>query len=140
VKRWEANKQSVNYTKMEQAEPRSAATIRRLLQEICDGNDISTANFVIDDSNRKAYYSLLLSLYQKEKSYIDKQRANGIMKSAAQGNYRGRTPVRIDDTKLSEVTTRYSGGEISAQKAADLLGVSRSTFFRKIKKKKTHNR
>jgi len=134
VKRWEANKQSVNYTKMEQAEPRSAATIRRLLQEICDGNDISTANFVIDDSNRKAYYSLLLSLYQKEKSYIDKQRANGIKKSAAQGNYRGRTPARIDDTKLSEVTTRYSGGEISAQKAADLLGVSRSTFFRKIKK------
>ena len=134
VKRWEANKQSVNYTKMEQAEPRSAAVILHLLQEICAGNDISAANFFIDNSNRKAYYCLLLSLYQKEKSFIDKQRANGIKKSAAEGNYRGRRPVRIDDTKLNEVAARFIGGEISAQEAAALLGVSRSTFFRKIKK------
>jgi len=133
VKRWEADKQSANYEKIEQEEPRSAATIQHLLQEICAGNNVIAADFVINDSNRKAFYFLLLSLYRKEKSFIDKQRANGIRKSAAQGTYRGRTPVRIDDTKLSEVTTRYSGGEISAQKAADLLGVSRSTFFRKIK-------
>lgn len=134
AKRWDASddKHCVNYTVIEQAEPRSAATIQHLLQVICAGNDIKAANFVIDDSNRKAFYSLLTSLYQKEKRYIDKQRADGIRKSAAQGNYRGRTPIQIDDTKLLEVITKYRNDKMSAQEAAALLGVSRSTFFRKL--------
>ncbi len=135
--RWNANddKHSVDYADIEQEEPRSAAAVQHLLREICAGNDIKAANFLIDDSNRKAYYSLLMSLYRKEKSYIDKQRANGIKRSAAQGNYRGRTPVQIDDTKLFEVIAKYRSGKITVQEAVNALGVSRSTFFRKLKKK-----
>ena len=136
AERWNANddKQCVDYAEIEQVEPRSAAAIQHILRVICAGNDIKAANFAIDDSNRKAYYSLLISLYQKEKSYIEKQRANGIKKSAAQGNYLGRTPVQIDDTKLIEIMTRYRDGKISVKEASVLLGVSRSTFFRKLRK------
>jgi hypothetical protein len=128
------DKHCVNYAEIEQSEPRSAAAIQRLLRVICAGDDIKAANFVIDDNNRKAYYSLLISLYQKEKSYIDKQRAEGIRKSAAKGNYRGRTPIQIDDTKLIEVITQYRSGKLTAKEAAVALGVSRSSFFRKLKK------
>jgi len=136
--RWNVNddKRCVNYAEMEQAESRSAAAIQQLLRVICAGNDIKAADFIIDDSNRKAYYSLLMSLYRKEKSYIDKQRAEGIRKSAAQGNYRGRTPVRIDDTKLLEVIAKYRNEKITVQEAVAALGVSRSTFFRMLKKHK----
>jgi hypothetical protein len=136
AERWNASndKHCVEYAEIEQSEPRSAAAIQHLLRVICAGNDIKAADFAIDDSNRKAYYSLLISLYRKEKGYIEKQRADGIRKSAAQGNYRGRIPVRIDDTKLIEVFTKYRNGKIAAAEAAAALGVSRSTFFRKLRK------
>ena len=135
AERWSADydKHCIDYAEIEQVESRSAATIARLLREICAGNDINAADFLIDDSNRKAYYTLLMSLYKKEKSYVDKQRASGIRKSAAKGNYRGRTPVQIDDTKLIEVITQYRRGKLTAKEAAATLGVSRSTFFRKLK-------
>lgn len=134
--RWEAedDKHCMDYAEIEKAESRSAAVIQQLLQIICAGNDVKSTHFLIEDNNRKACYSLLMSLYQKEKSYVDKQRAEGIKKSAVQGNYRGRTPVQIDDTKLIEVTMKYRRGKLTAQEAAAALGVSRSTFFRKLKR------
>lgn len=136
AERWTANynKHFVDYAEIERAESRSAATTAQILRIICAGNDINAVNFVIDDSNRKAFYSLLISLYRKEKRYIDKRRADAIKKSAQQGNYRGRVPLSIDDTKLFEVITEYRSGKLNAMEAAARLGVSRSTFFRRMKK------
>jgi hypothetical protein len=128
------DKHCVAYAEIEQSESRSASTIAHILRMICAGNDIKATGFLIDDINRKNYYSLLMSLYQKEKSYVDKHRAAGIRKSAAKGNYRGRTPIRLDDTRLIEVITEYKSGKLNAQDAATALGLSRSTFFRKLKK------
>ncbi|HBP38541.1 MAG TPA: hypothetical protein DD640_07345 [Clostridiales bacterium] len=135
AKRWTADdeKHTVNYADIEPAATRSAATIQKILQVLCAGHDIQAVNFTIEDQNRKAFYSLLMGLYQKEKRYIDSQRAAGIKKSAAQGNYRGRKPIRIEDTKLMEIITRYNREEITAQEAAAALGISRSTFFRKLR-------
>ena len=135
AERWTSDddKHSVDYEDIEQSESRSAATIAKLLRNICFGHDINAARFLINDSNRTAYYSLLMSLYQKEKSYIDRQRTVGIRKSAAQGNYRGRKPAKIDDTLLIEVITKYRSGKLTAHEAATALGVSRSSFFRKLK-------
>ncbi len=134
--RWESDKKTVDFAKIDADESRSAAVIRQLLREICAGNDIHASDFVIDDSNRKAYYTLLTSLYRKEKTYLDKQRSEGIRRSAAHHKYRGRPPVKIDDTRLYEVSEKYISGAISAQEAAANLGISRSAFFRRIKKKR----
>ncbi len=136
VVRWNSDegKHCEDYNQIERAQPRSAATIQRLLTIICAGDDVAADDFAIDDKNRRAYFSLLMSLYRKEKSYIEKQRLLGIKESAAQGNYRGRTPVQIDDTKLFEVISKYRSGKITAQEAYTALGVSRSTFFRKLKR------
>jgi hypothetical protein len=131
-----AQKNTVDYAVLWQANTRSAETIRALLREICAGNDIAGDSFMIDDSNRAAYYSLLMSLYRKEKYFIDRQRANGIRESAAQGKYRGRKPTPIDDTKLNAVLLEYTQNKLTADSAARALGVSRSTFFRKLKIKK----
>lgn len=135
VVRWGANdnKCCVDYAEIEREEPRSASIIQRLLRGICAGDDIKGPNFLIDDSNRNSYYSILISLYKKEKSYIDTHRAKGIKASAAKGNYRGRTPVPIDDTKLIEVIKQYRKGKLTPEEAATKLGVSRRTFFRKLK-------
>jgi len=138
--RWNADddRHFVDYTDIETANVRSAAVISQILQAICAGNDIKAANFMINDSNRKGYYSLLMSLYRKEKSFIEKRRADGIKKSAAEGNYRGRTPVQIDDTKLFEVIAKYRSGKITLQEAIAALSVSRSTFFRILRRRQNN--
>ncbi len=135
VKRWQAGdeKQVVSYADLERKETRSAVTMQRLLRVICAGHDVQSADFTIDDSNRKAFYALLMSLYRKEKGYIDRQRANGIRKSAAQGHYRGRQPEPIEDTRLNEIVLAYRKGKLNAQEASAALNISRSTFFRRIK-------
>ena len=135
--RWkpEDDKRVEPYREIERAYSRSSWTIARLLRDICAGYVITADEFSIDDSNRKAFYTLLMSLYRKEKRYIDKRRADGIAKSAKQGKYRGKKPIQIDDTKLMEIAAEYRGGRMTAQEAADLLGVSRRTFFRKIKER-----
>lgn len=134
AKRWESDKQTLLFSSIEADETRSAACIHHLLREICAGNDVRGNDSVIDDSNRKAYYTLLTALYRKEKTYLDKQRMKGIRSAAAQKKYRGRPPLKIDDTKLNEVLEKYASGAISAQEAAFILKISRSAFFRRIKK------
>ncbi len=131
----EDEKHSVDFTDIEKSETRSAAAIRRLLREICAGNDIRADGFRIDDGSRKAYYSLLMSIYRKEKGYIDRQRADGIRKSAAQGQYRGRKPIPIDGIRFMEMKEKYEHGTVTARDAAAALGMSRSTFFRKLRKR-----
>ena len=135
VVRWkpEDDQRSINYQAIDQSNPRSAATIAGVLRAICAGYEIKSSAFVIDNTNRKDFYALLISLYRKEKRYVDKQRATGIQNAVARGKYSGRIPVRIDDTKLNEVILVYRMGRMTAQEAADTLGVSRRTFFRKLK-------
>lgn len=88
--------------------------------------------FIIDDRNRKAFYSLLMSLYRKEKAFVRKSRNEGIKKSAAQGNCRGRKQKEINDLEFHKISAEYLENTITSQVAADSLGISRSTFFRKL--------
>lgn len=128
--------QNITFQKIEDTEKRSVSTIKKLLVEICAGNNITDDGFSINDHTRKQYYSLLIALYKKEKHYLDSQRVKGIKNSAENGNYRGRTPIPIDETKLNEVINTYRRGMTTADEAAENLGVSKSTFFRKLRESK----
>ena len=123
----------VEYTEIEKMNRGPVSMICRTLEAICIGYEVVGKDFRIDDGNRKAYYSLLLSLYQTEKRYLGKQRGKSTGISTIRGNYRGRTPIWIDDTRLIEVAAKFQNHKLTAQDAAAVLGVSRSTFFRKLK-------
>ena len=41
---------------------------RKVLEVICIGGEIHTDDFIISDSNRKAYYELFMAMYQTEKN------------------------------------------------------------------------
>ncbi len=70
---------------------RSAAMCRRLLELICYGRKVCSDEIIISDLNRREIYELLMTLYKKEKKYIDGRRKAGIKESALKGNYKGRT-------------------------------------------------
>lgn len=100
---------------------------------ICYGLDVSTEKFEINDENRKAFYHLLSALYRNETDYPKLRRAEGIKKSSAAGNYKGRKRISIDDTKAFEIFNSYRGGRLTEAEAVEKFGTSRSTFFRRLK-------
>ncbi len=113
---------------------RSADRIRRILAYICKGSRIQYDGFAIDDSNRKSCYELLHRLYEKETGYLKAQQKVGVEKAKRAGKYRGRKPVSLSFSKFDQVYQEYRTKQISAEEAAKELGISRSTFFRKVKK------
>ncbi len=113
---------------------RGADRIRRILAYICKGNNIQYEGFSIDDSNRKSCYELLYRLYEKETGYLRECQRNGVEKAKLAGKYRGRKPISVSVFKLDEVYQAYKRKQISAEEAARQLGISRSTFFRKVRK------
>lgn len=112
---------------------RARVICKRILKAICYGNDVKANGYSIDDSNRKGFYFLLISLYRNEIDYSRNKQLEGIRKSAAMGNYRGRQRIQIDDTKAIEVINRFRHGKITEADALEKLGISRSTFYRKLK-------
>lgn len=122
----------------EPTEHERAKTIcKKLLKAICFGNDLKASGYLIDDSNRKAFYSLLISLYRSEIDYPRRKRLEGIKKSAAEGKYRGRQRIQIDETKAVEVFKGFRRGKFTEDEALKKLGISRSTFYRRLKEHHT---
>lgn len=115
---------------------RSAGIMRKLLEIICSGGIVSTSDCLIDDSNRKQFYSLLKAMYVREKSYIAQQKKKGIEVAVAEGKYRGRGKIPLDDTILMEVMSAYECKKITGEEAARRLQVSLSTFNRRYKASK----
>jgi len=112
---------------------RSVDVLRVLIKNICLGCNIQYEGVLINDGNRKMYYDLLYRMYKKEANYISKRQKKGIEKARQEGKYQGRKAINVDDIKLQDTVKRYNAGHITSDEAAKLLGVSKSTFYRRIK-------
>jgi len=66
-----------------------------------------------------------------EREYILQRQREGIDIAKANGIYKGRKP--IEPPEFSQVVARWRRGEITATAAMKQLGMSRATFYRKIK-------
>ena len=115
---------------------RSAIISRKVLESICAGGKIITDDYTIDDSNRKAYYKLFMSMYRTERKYLDERRRKGIRDSANNGKYKGRSKIKLDEMEMYEVFYEYELGSINGKAAANKLNISTSTFFRRYREHK----
>lgn len=106
---------------------------KRLLEYICAGRTFSYEGFGIDDSNRSVCYNLLYRLFRRENGRIRNLQADGIRRAKADGKYQGRKPIMIDDPAFNEVASKYKNKQIGANDAAKKLGISLSTFYRRLK-------
>ena len=112
---------------------RNADIQKRMLEYICAGRTFSYEGFIIDDSNRSDCYNLLYRLYRKETERIKDLQADGIKRAKEDGKYHGRKSIEIDDLAFDDVVRKYKNKQISANAAAKRLGISLSTFYRRIK-------
>ena len=69
---------------------------------------------------------------QTEREFIRQRQAEGIAVAKAKGKRLGRMPVDMPED-FEEVCRRCISEELSTRKAAEMLGVSHSTFYRKFR-------
>lgn len=62
------DKKILNISSIAKLGNRSSVISRKVLEVICIGGEIHTDDFIISDSNRKAYYELFMAMYQTEKN------------------------------------------------------------------------
>lgn len=105
-----------------------------MLIEICKGNDLLVDGVKITDENRKEMHSVLMTIYEKVIRDVKSRQQAGINKAKKEGKYKGRVPIEIDVVKMDEVFSKFNKRMISEAEAIKRLGVSKSTFYRRLKK------
>lgn len=72
-------------------------------------------------------------MYEKAYRAREEKRISGVRAAAERGAYKGRKRKPMDELVLREVVSSYEARELDAEEAAARLGVSVSTFFRRLK-------
>lgn len=94
----------------------------------------------IDKVTRSAIMVILRQQYYALKSMQSGKHRQGVDRAKDRGAYRGRKPIYIDEKQLRKVYQLFHSKKITESQAMDRLGiVSRSTFYRKIKKIKNRS-
>ena len=91
-----------------------------------NGTDGLTRRFISD-----LFLQILSYVAEQERINIRNRQRQGIEIAKAQGKYKGRKPIAVDN--FEEVYSRWKAGEITARKAMDELGIKSNTFYRRVK-------
>lgn len=73
------------------------------------------------------------ALAQLERDCINQRAREGIELAKKRGVYKGRVPIKVDESKFKAVVSKWRNGEITAVKAQEMLGLKPMTFYRRVK-------
>ena len=65
----------------------------------------------------------------------DERRREGIAQAKAEGRYKGRRPIAVDETLFDATVALWEKGEITAREAMNRLKLKPNTFYRRIKER-----
>ena len=86
-----------------------------------------------------AFFALCGVLRELNGSGKQIRRRDGIEKARAEGRYRGRKPITVDEEQFNAVVARWKNGDISARQAMAELELKPNTFYRRIKEQEEQN-
>ena len=89
----------------------------------------------IDTSTPHGRFMLTVfgALAELERESILERQREGIEIAKAEGKYKGRKPVAVDEAKFRAVCARWRAGKISATAAMKELELKPNTFYRRVK-------
>lgn len=126
---------TVDVGNLEGLSPQTAEAAGQILGLVARGSMVEGEGFSIDDGNRKAFHNLLRALYLKGKGpRVQPKRTNDPTGAPTAGPGRRRKPV--DDIRFEDAVARFEAGRIPAAQAAYESGLSRATFFRRLKERR----
>ena len=108
--------------------------IKRILENVCIGNDIKINNQIINDTNRKMIYDMLIDGYVKTYELNKKLQREGIERAKSLGKYQGRKPIDVDKLMFLELLEKVENKKMRPIEAAQKLGISIDKYYRYKKK------
>lgn len=81
----------------------------------------------------KLMLTMIGAIYEFERANLLDRQREGIAIAKAEGKYKGRKEVKVDDETFNELYGQYLKREINKRQLADKLGVSRPTLDKIIK-------
>ena len=106
------------------------ALIGDILANICLGHDVEIGGQLIDDSNRKAFFDVLSSIYFRSLELNKEIQKKGIAKAKEKGVYKGRKAIKVDTLKFMELLDKVERKKLTPREAADMLGISIDKYYR----------
>ncbi len=108
----------------------TARFIKTILQSLADSRLVKINDTLIDDANRKTVHDVLSFIYSRSLDAQKTKRDAGIAKAKNEGRYKGRKPIRVEQTTFLEMLDKVEHKEISAHAAAQTLGISIDKYYR----------
>ncbi len=106
------------------------------LIEILSGKEVVfiSKKEAIDTNTPTGRFMLTIfgAVAELEREYILQRQREGIFIAKQQGKYKGRKCIESPD--FNKVVFKWRSGEITAVRAMELLHMSRSTYYRRLKK------
>ena len=80
----------------------------------------------------QVFYNLMAVFAEMELEFIRERQREGIEAARREGRYKGRPERELED--YEEIRKEVENGQLSVKRACKLLGISRSTFYRRREK------
>jgi len=77
--------------------------------------------------------TIFAGIYEFERECMLQRQKEGIAIAKAEGKYKGRKAIEVDQDKFKIVYTDWKDGRIKAVEAMDKLNLTKPTFYRKVK-------
>jgi len=90
-------------------------------------------NFDTDTSLGKLIITVIAAINEFERNNLLERQREGIAIAKREGKYKGRKPIALDN--FDTVYALWKSGKITAVSASKELGISRYTFYNKVKQK-----
>ena len=72
------------------------------------------------------------AMAELEREQTLQRQKEGIAAAKAEGKYKGRKPIQVDESLLKDVHTKWYKNEVTSNHAMKILGLSRNTFYRRM--------
>ena len=114
---------------------RNTKDLLELVEAFCNkGVEFISKKESIDTTTPTGKFMLTIfgAVAELEREYILQRQREGIDAAKSQGKYTGRKPREHLD--WDKVVSRWKSGEITAVQAMNILGMSKSSFYRRLRK------
>lgn len=81
----------------------------------------------------KFMLTVFAAMAQLERDYILARQKEGIDAKKAEGGYKGRVPIKVDESQFVQEYKLWKDGKITAKTAMAHLGLKPNTFYRRVK-------
>ena len=77
--------------------------------------------------------TVFAAVAQLERDYMLQRQKEGIDAKKEQGGYKGREPIKVDESSFKQEYDLWKSGKITAKTAMAHLGLKPNTFYRRVK-------